>query len=205
MRSIIAFLYFFLVIPGLIHAQSADSKVSKKDSILLSKFNAKGIYPLIKSSKFCAVLPVDNITDKADPAMKYKLLFDFAQGTIDSVKVKEMNRGLAEIGRIINLHIAAGVKPENLEIVIVARGKAIYSLFSNDAFKKKFKADNPNTTIIQELESAGASFVTCGQAMQLMDIDRSSLQDNVKVAIAAKVALSTYQLKGYVTYDISEE
>ena len=200
MKPIITLICFFLIASTIANAQA-----SKRDSILLSKFNAKGTYPLIKSSKFCGVMPVDNVTDKPDPSVKYKLLFDFSKGTNDSVKAKDINRGLVEIGRIINLQIVAGVPRENLELVIVTHGRALFSLLSAEAFKKQFKAENPNITIIQELESAGAKFVACGQAMQFQDIDRSSLPPNIRVAIAAKVALSTYQQKGYTTYEIADE
>jgi intracellular sulfur oxidation DsrE/DsrF family protein len=55
------------------------------------------------------------------------------------------------------------------------------------------------------LESAGAKFIACGQAMQFLDIDKASLSSSVKIAVAAKVALSTYQQKGYVLYEIEDD
>ncbi len=195
----------FLMVSGMMTAQTTENKASKKDSILLAKFKAKGTYPLIKASKLSGVMPVEGINEKADVGMKYKLLFSLATGTNDPQKVKDQNKGLAEIGRIINLHIAAGVPRENIEVVIVSHRKSLYSLFSNDAFKKEFKIDNPNITLIQELESAGSKFIACGQAMQFLDIDRASLLPSVKIAIASKVALSTYQSKGFVLYEIDED
>lgn len=201
-------LLFLLSLSLLITAQSTDTKepaLSKKDSLRLAKLNAKGIYPAIKASKFSGVLPVTGITEKPDTSMKYKLLISLTEGTSDAEKVKALNRGLAEAGRIINLHLAAGIPKENLDVVIVTHGKALYALLNSSAFKKEFKADNPNLAIISELENAGAKFVACGQAMQFLEIKNDELLPEVKIAFAAKVALSTYLLKGYALYEIDEE
>ncbi len=197
-----------LLIVTITNAQKGEAKpaaMSKKDSILLAKLKAKGIYPLIKASPFCGVMPGEGVTDKPDNTTKYKLLFNFTAGTRDAEKAKNLNRGLAEIGRIINLHIAAGIPKENLDIVIVTHGPAIYTLVKNEAYKKEFKTDNPNITIVKELEDAGSNFVACNQAMQFLDIDKKDMDPAAKIALSAKVALSTYQLKGYVVYDIEDE
>ena len=178
MKLRIHLLYFCLIITVLVHSQGRDPKTlaaNKRDSMLSAKLDAKGSYPLIKSSKFSGVMPVADVTEKPEAGMKYKLLFNFTKGSGDSMEVRKLNRGLAEIGRIINLHIAAGIPRDNMEIVIVTHGKALYALLTSEAFKKQFKADNPNAAIINELESAGAKFIACGQAMQFLDIDRSSL------------------------------
>ncbi len=204
----VSLLLFSMAISIATSAQSADKKdapLSKKDSMRLAKLTAHGVYPAVKASKFSGVLPVNGITEKADSTMKYKLVISLTTGTSDADKIKELNRGLAEAGRIVNLHLAAGVQRANLEVVIVTHGKAIYALLNNDAFKKQFKTDNPNNTIIKELEDAGARFVACGQAMQFLEVKNEALLPEVKIALAAKVALSTYQLKGYALFDIDEE
>ncbi len=192
-----------------IQAQSSDAKttLSKKDSLRLAKFKAKGMYPLIKASPFSGVLPVDGISEMADKNMKYKLVFSLTTGFNDNAKEKEkeLNRGLAEIGRTINLHVAAGVPKENLDVVIVAHSKAVYSLLTNDAYKKEFKTENPNLQIVQELSAAGARFIACGQTMQFLEVDKKDLNPAVNVTLSAKVALSTYQLKGYAQFEIDEE
>jgi len=176
--------------------------MSKKDSLMLAKFAAKGTYPAIKASKFSGVMPVDGITDKPDINLKYKLVIGLASGTNDPDKVKELNRGLAEAGRFINLHLAAGVSKENLEVVIVIHGKALYTLFNDAAFKKEFKTDNPNAAIIKEMEDVGVKFIACGQAMQFLEIKNEQLLPEVKIAMSARTAISTYQLKGYALYEI---
>jgi intracellular sulfur oxidation DsrE/DsrF family protein len=190
------------------YAQKGDAKpgtMSKKDSILLAKLKARGIYPLIKASPFCGVMPGEGVTEKPDNTTRYKLLFNFTAGTRDAEKAKILNRGLAEIGRIINLHIAAGIPKQNLDIVIVTHGPALYALVKNEAYKKEFKTDNPNLIIVKELEDAGSNFIACNQAMQFLDIEQKDLDPSAKIALSAKTALSTYQLKGYVVYYIEDD
>jgi len=208
MKFKLILLLFCLATAFIATAQSADKKdavISKKDSLRLAKFKAKGTYPLIKGSPFSGVLPVSGITEKPDNNLKYKLVISLTAGTKDPDKIKELNKGLAEIGRIINLHVAAGVPIENLVVVIVTHGPAILALLNDESFKKEFKAANPNLAIIKELESAGAKFIACGQAMQFLEVKNEDLLPTVKIALAAKVALSTYQLKGYAFYEIDEE
>ncbi len=209
MKSKICLLLFCVLSALHIQAQSSDAKttLSKKDSLRLAKFKAKGMYPLIKASPFSGVLPVDGISEMADKNMKYKLVFSLTTGFNDNAKEKEkeLNRGLAEIGRTINLHVAAGVPKENLDVVIVAHSKAVYSLLTNDAYKKEFKTENPNLQIVQELSAAGARFIACGQTMQFLEVDKKDLNPAVNVTLSAKVALSTYQLKGYAQFEIDEE
>jgi intracellular sulfur oxidation DsrE/DsrF family protein len=208
MKFKISLLLFCLTVSTIAIGQATDKKkpaVSKKDSLMLAKFAAKGIYPAIKASKLSAVLPVDGITEKPDINVKYKLLISLSLGSSEAEKVKELNRGLAEAGRIINLHLAAGVPKENLDVVIVTHGKALYALLNDEAFKKQFKGDNPNVAIVKELEGIGAKFIACGQAMQFLEIKNEQLMPEVKIAMSAKTALSTYQLKGYALYEIDEE
>ena len=87
------------------------------------------IYPLIKDSKWSGVIPLDNIAEKPDPTMKYKLLFDLTYNNPDSA-AKDLNGGLAEIGRIINLHVAAGVPVKNIETIILVHAKALNSFLN---------------------------------------------------------------------------
>ena len=184
-------------------AQTTDKKdaAAKREA----KLKAKGMYPVVKSGVSCGVLPVPGVTEKPDSTIRYKLLISLGIGSSEPDKVKELNKGLAEAGRILNLHVAAGIPKSQIDMVIVTHGKALYALFNSEAFKQEFKIDNPNTAVIHELEDAGAKFIACGQAMQFLEVKNDELLPGVKIAMAAKVALSTYQQKGYSLYDIDEE
>ena len=78
-----------------------------KDSLYWDNLKKSATYPLIKNSEWSGAFPVSQITEKPDLTMKYKLLFNMTLWPKDSTRKKQINVGLAEIGRIINLHAAS--------------------------------------------------------------------------------------------------
>ena len=107
-----------------------------KDSLKWDKARKVGSYPLIKNSEWSLVLPVPVVTENIDPTMKYKLLFSMEVWGRDSASKTKINEGLAEIGRIINLHVAAGVPKENLELAIVIHGSPMNVYLRNEVYQK---------------------------------------------------------------------
>ncbi len=176
-----------------------------KEERRMAKLLKSATYPLIKSEPMSGVIPVNDVTEKPDPTMKYKLLFNVSIGSKDSAKIRKVNSGLSEVGRVINLHIASGIPKENLEVVVVVHGMALFSVANNEAYQSNFKIDNPNLVLMKELEDAGAKFIACGQAMAFLEFKHKDLLPNVKISITAQTALSNYQLKGFVKYDESTE
>ncbi len=162
------------------------------------------VYPLIKEAKMGGVITILNPEEMPDPKMKFKILFNFTQGATSSSKSKELNGALAEVARVINLHIAAGVPKKNLDFVLVGHASALFSLLDDEHYRKKFKIDNPNVKLIKELQEAGVMFTVCGQAMNFLDIERESLLPGIKLAYSAKTVITNYGLKGYVLTDINE-
>jgi intracellular sulfur oxidation DsrE/DsrF family protein len=176
-----------------------------KDSLKWDAIKKMSEFPLIKNSEMSFALPVPLVTDKADPSIKYKLVFNMTIWSRDSISKQKINEGLAEIGRIINLHAAAGVPKENLELAIIVHGPALNVFLKNDVYQKKFKTNNPNLDILKQFINLKTSLVACGQAELFLNIPATDMLPEVKTAYSAKVALSTYQLKGYVLFDIEEE
>ncbi len=163
-------------------------------------------YPVIKGAEWSAVFPVNNVEEIPDPAMKYKLLMelvDFAPKDPDSTIKKNVNLGLVEVGRIINLHIAAGIPKENLDIVIIVHASALRAFLNNDEYKKKYGVDNPNIPFLKEMESVGFKLLACGQAILFLGLEKEQMLPGVKVALTAKTVLTSYQLKNYVLNKIT--
>jgi intracellular sulfur oxidation DsrE/DsrF family protein len=178
---------------------------SVKDSIQWETLKATGIYPLIKNSEWSAIFPVKNIQEKPDVAMRYKLLINMTQWSKDTSAIRQINGGLAEVGRIINLHIAAGIPKENLDIAMVVHGGALNVYLTNEAYRKKFNVDNPNLDILKQFTSIKTRLLACGQAELFFNIPAADMIPDVKTALTAKVVLSTYQLKGYVLYNVNND
>jgi intracellular sulfur oxidation DsrE/DsrF family protein len=186
------------------NAQPKDTLTKdQQDSVRMAQLLSKASYPLIKSSKWSGVLPMTGVTEKPDPTMQYKLLMEDVIGIKDSAAAKEISDGLAEIGRIINLHIASGIAKKQLEVVAVVHGPALYALYTNEQYKKKYGIDNPNIVLIDELMKNGVKFIACGQAMNFFEVKQEDMVPNIRISLTAQTVLSNYQLKGFVLYPIT--
>ncbi|HTS45679.1 MAG TPA: DsrE family protein [Puia sp.] len=208
MRNILIVVFLYAV-PILSSAQNSNKissdSTSIKDSLRMAKFFSMAAYPVIKDSKWSGVVPVSDIQEKPDSLMKFKLLMEVTNWSSDSASKKEINSGLAEVGRLINLHIAAGVPLKNIEAVVVVHAGALNALLNNEAYREKFNTDNPNLHLLQQFEKLGVKLITCGQAMVFLNFDRKDIIPYAKTALTAQVVLSNYQLKGFVLYKITDE
>jgi intracellular sulfur oxidation DsrE/DsrF family protein len=163
-------------------------------------------FPAIKSAKWAGVVPVRPIDEMPDPNMQYKLLFEFSGFALkgqDSTAKTDINLALSEVARQINLHEANGIARKNMNVVIVAHAAALYCFLTNEKYKKKYGIDNPNIPLIKELQDYGVKMLVCGQAMTFFNLEMEDLVPGVKQVLTAQTVISSYQLKGYVYYDMS--
>ncbi len=181
-----------------------SAALARRDSLRMAKMMSSAVYPLIKEAPMGGVVPIMNPDEMPDPKMKYKLLMNFTQPATTPAKAKEINGALAEVARIINLHIAAGVPQKNLEIMVIAHGSGLFSLLDDEHYQKKFKINNPNNKLVKELMDAGVKFSSCGQAMKFLDIEKETLIPGIRLAYSAKTLTSTYTLKGFQLTDVND-
>ncbi|HLK27371.1 MAG TPA: DsrE family protein [Puia sp.] len=198
--GIISFLFFSAT------AQKQDNAAkAKADSLKWARLEAKMVYPLFNTGKFSGVIPVNDPTEIPDPNMNYKLLFELLIINKDSAAT-EINHGITEICRIINLHVASGIPVSNINPVIVVHGPALFAFYNNDRYKKKYKTDNPNISIIEEMiKKTGTKFIACGQAMGFREVSKEEMIPQMKISLTAQTVLSGYQLKGYKLFSIAED
>lgn len=188
---------------ALMHQDSMKVESQFSEQEMMAKLFSKAEYPLIKGSPMSGVMPVKDPDEIPDTNMDYKLLFELTYDNPDSL-AKEINGGLAEIGRVINLHVASGIPIKRIFPVIVVHGMALNAISNNKTYQSKFHCDNPSLALISSLEKlAGAKFMACGQAMALFGFTKDDLLPEVKVSLTAQTVLSSYQLKGYVLYKIN--
>jgi len=186
---------------ALMHGDTARIDKEFRDKTKWEKLKVLTTYPAINGGEMSGVITVDEPTEVPDPKMDYKLLFEMVSNNPDSV-AKEINFSLTEIARKINLHVAAGVPVKKIFPVIVIHGAALHAFAKNEVYKEKYKTDNPNLKLISDLEAIGTRFIACGQAMAFVDIKKEALLPVMKVSITAQTVLSSYQLKGYVLYQL---
>jgi|GEM_PF-446140 len=190
-----------------IHADSVKIEKQFANMEKWDKLFARAEYPLIKEgkeSKLGGIIPVKGVTEIPDPNIEYKLLFELTDANPDSIK-SEIDGGLGEVARVINLHIASGVPQNKITPVIVIHGSALFAVSTNEYYQKKFKKDNPSIKLINELKSIGTKFIICGQAMTFHEMKIEDFLPDVKLSLTAQTVLTHYQLKGFVLNSIKSE
>ncbi len=186
---------------------SADSLKTAKhlaDSLKMARLMAIAQYPYVKGSKWSGVIPVADPTEVPDPNKDYKLLFELEEKNPDSL-AKDINSGLDEVARVLNLHVASGIPAKRIIPVVVMAGPVLEAVMTNERYKKKHSIDNPNLKIIEDLKNVGTKFIACGQAMAFRELKKEDLLPGIKITLTAQTVLSNYQLQGYVLYSIKSE
>ena len=95
----------------------------------------------------------------------FKVAFDVGS-TND--KKDEVNRKFNSLARFINMHVAAGVKPDNIQLALVVHGKATLDLLDHQSYQKSYTYDNPNKPLLNALMSNNVRVILCGQSALLM-------------------------------------
>jgi intracellular sulfur oxidation DsrE/DsrF family protein len=172
-------------------------------SPIISDSQYQAMYPAIKEAKFMAgVAPVKEIDEKPDPNIRYKLLMELTSFDDKEEATKEINGPLGEVARKINLHVAAGIPKNRIDLVLVVHAGALFAFMNNEKYKRKYGVDNPNIALIKEVQNFGANIIVCGQAMTWLHLEKSDMLPGIKQALTAQTVLSTYELKGYKFYNV---
>ncbi len=182
---------------AMMHEDSAKVEKEFKSKVKWERLKATAEYPVLNGGGFSGVLPVKDPTEIPDPKLEYKLLIELTANNPDSL-ANEINAGLTEVARIINLHVASGIAVKNIFPVIVIHAGALNAITTNAFYNEHYKMDNPNIKVISELEKLGTKFIACGQAMLYRSIKKEDLLPLVKVSLTAQTVITSYQLKGYV-------
>jgi intracellular sulfur oxidation DsrE/DsrF family protein len=181
------------------HADSV--KINKEFDMKrrIAKIKPTEIYPVFNAGDGSGVIPVKDRTEIPDSTMDYKLLFEIPANNPDST-VGEINRALVEVARVINLHVASGIPLKRIFPVIIMHGSGIRVVTTNGSYKERYKTDNPNIKLVNQMSDLGVRFIICGQSMTYGELNKDKFLPQVKISLTAQTVLSSYQLKGYVKY-----
>lgn len=158
-------------------------------------FSQSYTFPVIKN--YGGIYDVPDAIEKPDPSLDYKIVIDLAGG---SERPDELNYGLNNIARMINLHVMGGVPKEKISVIVAVHNEASYSILDNSQYREKYKTDNPNLALYKELKESGVQFYVCGQSLVARKIDRKRISADVGIATSMLTVLTTYQLKGYAWF-----
>jgi intracellular sulfur oxidation DsrE/DsrF family protein len=159
------------------------------------------IYPFFSGSINMGVIPVENPTLPYSHKGKNKLVFDMGR----EAEKGQVNAGVEEVMRILNLHGAAGVKKSDLDVYVIFHGPGTASFLDDDLFNKQFQVNNPNLPLIKQLQDAGVKLVVCGQTLGLRNLNIASLPDGTLISYSAKTAISDLVRRGFILYDVSSD
>lgn len=150
------------------------------------------VNPVIKSQG--GIFEIPYAVEKPDPALVFNIIIEVER---EGDKPDTINWALNNVARLLNLHSIGGVPAKNMNVVLAIHGSATYSAMNNEAYKAKYKVDNPNLTLYKELQDAGVKMFICGQSLINRQVDRNKLVPEVKITLSMLTTLTTYQMKGY--------
>ncbi|WP_199524789.1 DsrE family protein [Pseudoalteromonas sp. bablab_jr011] len=123
----------------------------------------------------------------------FKVVFDVA----DAAQKGKQNNSINSLARFINMHIAHGVKPENIQLALVVHGGASVDLLENSFYKQRFNSDNKNQQLISQLLAHNTVVYVCGQSATHMKVKQEQLIPGVQMALSAMTAHALLQQQGY--------
>ena len=128
------------------------------------------------------------------PSKGAKAVFDVPA----DAKTGEVNRGLEQIARLLNLYGAAGLKAGDVKIAAVCHGAADKAVLSDAAYFARFTVrSNPNLPLIRDLKKAGVEVYVCGQSLHELGFKAEDVATEVPVADSAMLVLVNKQADGY--------
>jgi intracellular sulfur oxidation DsrE/DsrF family protein len=160
--------------------------------LFVSSWSFAWEYPVIKG--YGPVKPLPNAAFQPDKSIKYRVLFDITKA---AESLEKVNPGLDRVARFLNLMATSDITPIDMELAAVIHGPAVPIVLKNEIFKKRFKTDNPNEKIIKDLRGAGVKLYVCGQTLAHERFEDKWVNEQIAIAVAALVVVSTHQLKGY--------
>lgn len=159
---------------------------------LLAQAEEASLGPHIRSAGPVFEIPAPEFATPTD--MTYQIAFDLAVG---SEGPEDLNQGLNSVARFLNMHGAAGVPRDRLQVAVVIHGTAAKDFLDAAAFREFAGYENPNLELIEELAAFGVQFVMCGQSLSARSVPRGQLVDDVDVALSAMTAHLVLQAEGY--------
>ncbi|WP_411818982.1 DsrE family protein [Hyphococcus formosus] len=142
--------------------------------------------------KYGKVAEVDTNFEIPDD-MEFRISFDAVKGA----EPGELNRTLTSAARFINMHARAGVDPDEINIAIVAHGKAVLDLTNPEFYAANIGGENANADLISTLLKNRVRIIVCGQSASAQGVGNGDLLPGVETALSAMTAHAVLQSNGY--------
>jgi intracellular sulfur oxidation DsrE/DsrF family protein len=139
------------------------------------------------------ITPVDSDLPIPKGAV-FKIAFDVSAKAAPG----SLSRQIETAARALNMHVAAGVPQNNVQIAVIVHGPGGWDLVSQDAYAARHDGKpNGSLTAVQKLIGAGVEVILCGQSAASQGINKADLIPGVKMSLSAITAHALYQQRGY--------
>ncbi|MFN6103098.1 MAG: DsrE family protein [Planctomycetaceae bacterium] len=177
------------------HAEHAGESGKKRASGPAADSKPQLAFPLIQ--KFGGVIVREKAAEA--PRKGARVVLDVTT----AAEADQLNKGLERVARLINLYGAAGLKADDVRIVVVVHGDATRSILGDEAYHGRFEVEsNPNLPLLAELNKAGVEVFVCGQALGNKGFSDDEVSDGVTIAVSALTLLLNRQADGYTAIPV---
>ncbi len=119
----------------------------------------------------------------------FKVVFDIGK----QADAGRESRSLTSVARFLNMHVAAGVPKDNIQLAVVVHGGASKDLL----WEGEDGSDNISAPLIAALIEAGVTIELCGQSAAAYGIDPDDLLPGVRMRLSAMTAHAQLQQRGF--------
>jgi intracellular sulfur oxidation DsrE/DsrF family protein len=84
-----------------------------------------------------------------------------------------------------------------MQLAVVVHGASVRNILNNEAYRSRYRVDNPNLELVTRLHSAGVRIYVCGQSLAFGNVAKGELASPVEVALSAMTMLTVLQTEGY--------
>ncbi len=152
--------------------------------------------PVIKG--YGKVVSLPNAAMQPDKNADYKVVFNLTAGG----DPEKLNSSLDRVARTVNIFASADVPASHLHFVVVIHGPATPMVLDNAHYQEKFKVDNPNLALVDELEKVGVKVVVCGQALAHNKIAHDWVYSKIELTLSAITDVIILEKSGYVLFPL---
>jgi intracellular sulfur oxidation DsrE/DsrF family protein len=150
--------------------------------------------PTIQGAGKIRATPARDTAYQPDVKGRYKAVFNMTNA---APQPDQVNHGLQQVARAVNLYTDAGVALKRLDFVVIISGKATLSVLDDARYQTQFGVDNPNLPVIEQLRQAGVDVAVCSQAVAILGYADEDVDENVKLALSALTTVIDLQQQGY--------
>lgn len=119
------------------------------------------------------------------PLSRFDIAFDVATPADEGKR----NRGFESAARFINMHAAAGVNPDWINIAVVVHGRAVNDLVAGKG--------GDNEAMVLAMLAHGVRFIVCGQSAAAYGVSKGEFIEGVELDLSAMTAHALLQQDGY--------